>query len=275
MIDKQMSKLSQTAIIVQTAMYILLVIALTNFNSFYHSLDHEDGFVELTGAFSLLVASFILFRSAFVRKTKVKKDIKFWTLIVAGLAFFWASGEEISWGQHMFGTVTPEWLAEVNGQNETNLHNINKKFFDRWLERLTALLAIISAVAHFRGKDRFLSFKLPEYGLAMAFILIPIYRKLQSIYGHDIWPVGFLFFFVYPYLAYKLKNLKLFIYCLLFVFTTALVVYIHHNNLALFNGKSNILHEVKEMMFSLMCVFYALTLLKDEKQGALASLSEN
>ena len=59
----------------------------------------------------------------------------------------------------MFGTVTPEWLAEINGQKETNIHNINKKFFDRWLERLTALLGIISAIAHFRGKDRFLSFK--------------------------------------------------------------------------------------------------------------------
>ncbi len=34
-------------------------------------------------------------------------------------------GEEISWGQHLFGWTTPSELAVVNVQNETNFHNLN------------------------------------------------------------------------------------------------------------------------------------------------------
>ena len=33
-------------------------------------------------------------------------------------------GEEISWGQRIFGWSTPEGLEEINHQGETNLHNI-------------------------------------------------------------------------------------------------------------------------------------------------------
>jgi hypothetical protein len=43
-----------------------------------------------------------------------------------GLAFvfFLGAGEEISWGQRIFGIETPEAWAEVNVQRETNLHNL-------------------------------------------------------------------------------------------------------------------------------------------------------
>ncbi len=37
---------------------------------------------------------------------------------------FFLIGEEVSWGQRMFGWLTPESLAAINGQDETTLHNI-------------------------------------------------------------------------------------------------------------------------------------------------------
>jgi len=37
--------------------------------------------------------------------------------------------EEVSWGQHYFEWRTPAWLAALNRQNETNLHNINTDLF--------------------------------------------------------------------------------------------------------------------------------------------------
>lgn len=40
------------------------------------------------------------------------------------LLFFFASGEEISWGQRLFGWGTPDFFARNNYQNETNLHNL-------------------------------------------------------------------------------------------------------------------------------------------------------
>jgi uncharacterized membrane protein YuzA (DUF378 family) len=41
-----------------------------------------------------------------------------------GLAAVVIAGEEMSWGQWIFGWATPETLAAVNLQNETNLHNL-------------------------------------------------------------------------------------------------------------------------------------------------------
>jgi hypothetical protein len=264
MLKLSRSNLSQSALYFHCFFYLSLVFLVFNFNDFYHSLDYEFGFLELCGASSLLVASIILMSGALkVKNSHGNKDKRFWMLLGASIVFFWASGEEVSWGQHFFGTQTPEWLVEVNDQNETNLHNINKKFFDRYLERLTFLLAFITAILHFRGKEFFLGLKMPEYPLNMAFILIPIYRKLQSMYGHDIWPVGFLVFLGYPILGIIKKDSKILFHSFLFILTTSVVIYFHHNNIELFRGKSNIYHEVKEMMFSVLCIFFALQLYRN------------
>jgi hypothetical protein len=256
--------LTQSALYLHCFFYLSLVFLVLNFNGFYHSLDYELGFLELCGAGSLLVASIILFFGSLrVKKIGGKSDKRFWMLLGASILFFWAAGEEISWGQHFFGTQTPEWLAKVNDQNETNLHNINKKFFDRYLERLTFLLAFVTAILHFRGKEFFLGLKMPEYPLNMAFILVPIYRKLQSVHGHDIWPVGFLIFLGYPIVGIIKKDVRILLNSLLFILTTAIVIYVHHNNIELWQGKSNIYHEVKETIFSVLCIFFSIQLYKN------------
>ena len=41
----------------------------------------------------------------------------------ARLSCLYIAGEEMSWGQHFFHWNTPEYWAEVNRQEETNLHN--------------------------------------------------------------------------------------------------------------------------------------------------------
>jgi hypothetical protein len=43
---------------------------------------------------------------------------------VAGIGMFFVLGEEISWGQRIFGIATPAWLEAENIQGETNLHNL-------------------------------------------------------------------------------------------------------------------------------------------------------
>jgi hypothetical protein len=50
--------------------------------------------------------------------------LRFWRI---GLALFFlvCAGEEISWGQRVFGFGTPEAVAEHNEQDEFNLHNLN------------------------------------------------------------------------------------------------------------------------------------------------------
>ena len=57
------------------------------------------------------------------------------TVLLLGLMI----GEELSWGQRIFGWSTPSFLAEVNSQSEINLHNINTQlaqnilYFGGWL----------------------------------------------------------------------------------------------------------------------------------------------
>ena len=52
-----------------------------------------------------------------------------WLLLVTlGCVYF--AGEEISWGQHFFRWATPEGLARLNDQGETNLHNLTS-----WLDQ--------------------------------------------------------------------------------------------------------------------------------------------
>lgn len=59
-----------------------------------------------------------------------------------GLGSFVIAGEEISWGQRIFGWQTPEDLAAINHQGETTVHNI------RWVQELLGvLLTVASGVA--------------------------------------------------------------------------------------------------------------------------------
>lgn len=264
MLKLSSSKLSDSAFILHCCIYLIMVILFFFFNSLYLSLDSEFGFLELSGAAALLLTSILLFVSCYKwNKISATKNRKFWLLFFAGLLFFWAFGEEISWGQHFFGTETPAWLAEINAQNETNLHNINKKFFDRYLERCTFLLVLVTTIFHLRGKELFLDFRLPEYPLILGFILMPAYRQFEELGGQDIWPLGFLLVFIYIYISHKTRDVKLLIFSVLVFLVALIIITVHHNNIELFQGKSNIYHEVKEMLFSYLCAFYAFQLKRD------------
>jgi len=83
----------------------------------------EDRLVENATAVFLFVAALVLLRRAdgFARRgARVAAGLS----LIYALLFVFASGEEISWGQRLFGWGTPEFFAEHNYQDETNLHNL-------------------------------------------------------------------------------------------------------------------------------------------------------
>jgi hypothetical protein len=47
-----------------------------------------------------------------------------WLYLIVAFGIFFVTGEEIAWGQRLFGWRTPEALEAVNVQQETTLHNI-------------------------------------------------------------------------------------------------------------------------------------------------------
>jgi hypothetical protein len=84
-------------------------------------LAQEDGLVENLSALNWLLASVLMF-ILFGRQRNI------WFLLL-GILFVICFGEEISWGQRLFGFSAPEIIQANNFQGEFNLHNLN--FFER------------------------------------------------------------------------------------------------------------------------------------------------
>ncbi len=104
-----------------------------------HWVVREDGLLEWLTALSLLSGAILCWwRCWTLRQTHSKLFIR--CSAFYGCVLFFGMGEELSWGQRMLGIETPETLAEINLQNETNLHNlviggvnINKLIFGKLL----------------------------------------------------------------------------------------------------------------------------------------------
>lgn len=83
----------------------------------------EDGWVEyLTALFLILCAILLGINAVKALKRADKKQVLFYTL--ASLVFIFGCGEEISWGQRIFGIQSGEYFMANNYQGETNLHNL-------------------------------------------------------------------------------------------------------------------------------------------------------
>lgn len=80
----------------------------------------EDGPLESLSAVFYFCAA-LIFAVGFKNKPA---PLRFWCLFFAVLMFL-VGGEEISWGQRIFGIETPESLSAVNLQDEFNIHNID------------------------------------------------------------------------------------------------------------------------------------------------------
>ena len=68
------------------------------------------------------------------------------SFIAIGVLAFLVAGEEWSWGQHFFGWGTPEWLASINSQQETNLHNVAHRTLDQKPRAIFSIVVLVVAV---------------------------------------------------------------------------------------------------------------------------------
>ena len=82
----------------------------------------ESGLYETSGAAACLIAALL---TVYSFKTSLKQNQplwSFWMFLFAMVCLF-ISGEEISWGQHLFGYEVPDNISSTNYQKEFNLHN--------------------------------------------------------------------------------------------------------------------------------------------------------
>jgi hypothetical protein len=95
-----------------------------------HILPEGFGFLELTQF--LLAGGAALLCASLLRYDVVKGSRLLWfAILFFALAAFYIAGEEHSWGQHFFNWGTPGYWAEINRQQETNLHNTSAWFNQR------------------------------------------------------------------------------------------------------------------------------------------------
>ena len=104
--------------------------------SFYFA--KESGAVEIITAVLLAVAIAVVagFLAKLFTTSAQTWAIPFRTLailwcVIYGLGCIYFLGEEISWGQHLFGWETPDAWKALNDQDETNLHNTSG-----WLDQV-------------------------------------------------------------------------------------------------------------------------------------------
>ncbi len=107
--------------------------------------------------------------------------------VLLAIGIFFLIGEELSWGQRLFGWQTPEAYKEINKQDETNLHNIHGVGYTfKWLHMMigaygAVLPLVLLRRGVFRNTRAELSMLVPHYTL-IPFFLMPftwrLYRNL-------------------------------------------------------------------------------------------------
>jgi hypothetical protein len=157
-----MSKLSLTekAILGLTLVMIIIgyILVYTNVDQFVEY-TREDGIVEWLTVLGLMLGCI----ACIIRFIKLRKLRSAWFLfVVLALAFllFFASGEEISWGQRILGIKSDEFFKDNNTQGETNFHNLkidgvklNKVIFTYGLIAAMGLYLVVMPILYrYSGK---------------------------------------------------------------------------------------------------------------------------
>lgn len=194
-----MSKLERfaipTIISVAVAAYVTSR-ALSNDAFTAHWMVREDGALECLTALALFSAAVLCWKRCWTLKGSHTARFV-WCTAIYGAVLFFGMGEEISWGQRILGIETPEFLANVNAQKETNLHNlvigetsVNKLIFGKLLA--VGLAGYLTLLPFLFGKSVFvrewlnrLAVPIPriQHTLAIFFVVLMVETSHASKRG--------------------------------------------------------------------------------------------
>ena len=107
-------------------------------------IDGELGLIELATPLLSIIGALVGIRLLGISADLPSRRLRIWVVLtMLGCVYF--AGEELSWGQHLFGWGTPAYLEAVNDQEETNLHNISS-WFDQKPRLLLELWVLVGGV---------------------------------------------------------------------------------------------------------------------------------
>jgi len=151
------------------ATFLLFAIYLAKFNhdAFRYEFVIEDGFIEWCTVI-VLVSAMLVCGKRFYTLRRVRPTLFLTVTMLLTLLCLFGAGEEISWGQRLFGLETPDYLKDRNAQGELGLHNLvieingeevklNKLIFGTGLA-IALLIYLFIATPLYRKNDRVRSF---------------------------------------------------------------------------------------------------------------------
>lgn len=100
----------------------------------------ENGPLEFMQVFIMAIVIILAFKGL-LKSIRTKETLLIVLYAVAAAGSIFVTGEEVSWGQHIFKWATPETWMAVNDQQETNLHNTTS-----WLDQKPRLLLEIGVI---------------------------------------------------------------------------------------------------------------------------------
>jgi hypothetical protein len=173
---------------------IIVAVALVDRDS-YDLLVNEDGILEWIELAGFVSASLLAF--ALARQFRGDGELVVAALYVLfAVGCFFIAGEEISWGQRILGVGTPDELARVNSQAETNVHNISvlRVMFHVGYALLGfggSVLAVVLRLRYWSSLGARLRRLVPPLFLVSSFLVLFIYRLVRIAFdSYDRSAVG-------------------------------------------------------------------------------------
>lgn len=235
-------------------------------------LVREDEVIENLQAILFLIGAILWVISVYLVKKVGKNDKKrqfFYILFFLMFLFFFL--EEISWGQRIFNTSTPEGLEDVNLQDETNVHNVGIGDSLLWIHILMALflltVGILFPILRLSSKG-FISFveklKFPvsNQNLISCFVMSLVIYSNPGFYWYVplfilavLFPIaiivsgkfkGFFSHFEYPLLQFTLVAVM-----------GILIIGLNANSETAGNLSHNIAFEIRELLIAMALFFFA------------------
>lgn len=166
----------RTAILLFLGPFALAFVAVLAipFRGAFRALANEDGLAEW-GQFVSLIVLVPVYAGLSVALWRRGQRPLALLYALATLTIVFVAGEEISWGQRIFGWLTPEEFEDVNNQGETNIHNIGPllKIFNVVIMSVALIAILLPLVRWTLWRDRARS--VAGYALIAPAALIPAF----------------------------------------------------------------------------------------------------
>lgn len=153
--------------------------------SAYKAFTGEDGIAE-TFQVIFYVASFVMSSMVTIGYWRRGERMLSFLYLIFTLGLFFLIGEELSWGQRIFGWQTSDSYASINKQEETNLHNVygvGSTF--KWVQMLVGAYGTLMPLILLRWKNasifpRQIGAIVPHYSLIGYFALLFVWRIFRN-----------------------------------------------------------------------------------------------